>query len=222
MSPFGNQEPLAPRQPGEPCSTAQARRWTGLLGASPLVRRYGRRPRRCCRRGRARRRRSSAGGTPATPRLMKHLCAQVGRCLTERSNGRGIWCPERHMDLPVGSGGQPLRRRSGDPEAQLVTAVSDGFPEVHEPTVAEYAEDLVIERRSSSQVAAVDAHMVDHGCHPPPGRRHVARTSPGTSSKPSTKSPGVPAFPRSRDLRPNPRVALLGAVRLRLKLPAHA
>ena len=41
-------------------------------------------------------------------------------------------------------------------------AVADGHADVHQAAVPQHAQDPVVERRSTRQVGAVDAQVIDH------------------------------------------------------------
>ena len=81
---------------------ADPRRDLRLVLAPParhLASGRGRRPRRCCRRGRARRRRSSPRGTPALAGRAVVAVAGRGRRRVERVDGRLVGRREREMDV---------------------------------------------------------------------------------------------------------------------------
>src|SRR3954464_8608601 len=89
---------------------------------------------------------------------MQLLGTHLERGGVERPHGLRVGRGERRVDLAVRLGALPL----GDPEVRLFGAVADGHPEVHEPLVAEDAEDAVVELGGSLDVVAVDAEVVDH------------------------------------------------------------
>ena len=122
--------------------------------------RCGRRPRRCCRRGRGRRRRSSASWYSGHSR---------GSCrLSAPSSSAAAW-KARTVSASGAAKATCISRLGPMPskveiqKAGWVGAVADGHTEVHHPSVAQHAEHLVVERGRRRHVGAVDAEVVDHG-----------------------------------------------------------
>ena len=130
----------------------------------PRLARCGRPPRRCCRRGRGRRRRSRRRGTPArtAARAAPRRPATRRRRRTPAPRRRprpanATWISR------LGPEAGPSAGCAAEPEVRLVRAVADGLAEVHEPGEAEGAEHLVVEGGRRGEVGAVDADVIDHG-----------------------------------------------------------
>ncbi len=154
----------------------------------------GRPPRRCCRRGRARRRRSRSGGrSRARPaRRCRSRPPRAPRHGTRRRSP--IVGFERDMD-------PGLRRAAGpDPEERLlaVPEASDAGRRLHQELQAERGERLLVERLAPLVVADADSDVVEHRSSCRALESTVLSSSPPwlppprSSSRPATGAPTSP------------------------------
>ena len=119
----------------------------------------GRPPRRCCRPGRGRTRRSRPRGTPA------RTVARAGprrRSAAASKNARTARASGAEGDVDLAGGDERRRRRWTDPEVRLLGAVADRLTEVHEPGEPRAPSPACRRRRAGVEVPAVDADVIEH------------------------------------------------------------
>ena len=127
----------------------------------------GRRPRCCCRPGRARRRHSSPAGS-----LGRCRAARARRCRSARLQRSAV----ERVDLGAICGREgrvlldAMRVKAVDPEDRIVDAVADAIGAVvrgklHDPTQTECAQRRIVECGGAGDVRDTDAGMVEHDAY---------------------------------------------------------